>query len=231
MTSRVFIWDFRWFIKICFQFNFLAKSSKKFRASLTFKVVISQIFLILIIIAGAGWYYFNLKSEEPNLIPAPLPANNDPVKAKENLIRLNSPKPNDVVSSPLLIDGEARGTWYFEASFPVKLFDGNGKELAITPAQTESDWMTTEFVPFSATLVFDAPQTATGTLVLEKDNPSGLPENDESEEMVSGSNNVNIEREMSELAENTLRFKFASKKVGEYYRSMQNVIKGGGGRI
>lgn len=54
---------------------------------------------------------------------------------------------------------------------------------------------------------------------------------DESEEMVSGSNNVNIEREMSELAENTLRFKFASKKVGEYYRSMQNVIKGGGGRI
>lgn len=55
--------------------------------------------------------------------------------------------------------------------------------------------------------------------------------NDESEEMVSGVNNVNIEREMSELAENTLRFKFASKKVGEHYRMMQNVIKGGGGRI
>lgn len=51
---------------------------------------------------------------------------------------------------------------------------------------------------------------------------------DESEEMTSGVNNVNIEREMSELAENTLRFKFASKKVGDYYRSMQNVIKGGG---
>ena len=55
--------------------------------------------------------------------------------------------------------------------------------------------------------------------------------NDESEDMTSGSNNVNIEREMSELAENTLRFKFASRKVGDYYRGIQNVIKGGGGRI
>ncbi len=52
--------------------------------------------------------------------------------------------------------------------------------------------------------------------------------NDESTDMVSGINNVNIEKEMSELAENTLRFKFASKKVGSYYRTMQNVIKGGG---
>lgn len=52
---------------------------------------------------------------------------------------------------------------------------------------------------------------------------------DQSTEMDSGSNNVNIEREMSELAENTLRFKFASRKVGDYYKLMQRVIKGGGG--
>ena len=134
------------------------------------------IFLILIIIAGAGWYYFNLKSEEPNLIPAPLPANNDPVKAKENLIRLNSPKPNDVVSSPLLIDGEARGTWYFEASFPVSLYDANGKLLARTPAEAQGEWMTENFVPFKAGLKFDPPPTDIGFLILEKDNPSGLPE-------------------------------------------------------
>lgn len=51
---------------------------------------------------------------------------------------------------------------------------------------------------------------------------------DKSEDALSGINNVSIEREMTELAENTLRFKFASKKVGEYYRSIQNVIKGGG---
>jgi flagellar basal-body rod protein FlgB len=50
--------------------------------------------------------------------------------------------------------------------------------------------------------------------------------NDKSEEMDSGINNVNIEREMSELAENALRFKFASRKVGDYYKSIQSVIKG-----
>lgn len=51
---------------------------------------------------------------------------------------------------------------------------------------------------------------------------------DNNQDALSGINNVSIEREMTELAENTLRFKFASKKVGEYYRSIQNVIKGGG---
>ena len=47
---------------------------------------------------------------------------------------------------------------------------------------------------------------------------------DESDNMESGINNVNIDREMTELAENTLRYKFASKKVGDYYRNIQNVI-------
>lgn len=99
---------------------------------------------------------------------------------KINLIKIDSPRPNAIVTSPLEITGEARGTWYFEASFPVKLFDGNGEQLAAVPAQAQNDWMTEEFVPFKATLEFAAPTTATGTLVLEKDNPSSLPENADS---------------------------------------------------
>lgn len=51
---------------------------------------------------------------------------------------------------------------------------------------------------------------------------------DDSKEMTTGINNVDIEQEMSELAENTLRFRFASKKVGDYYKNIQNVIRGGG---
>lgn len=94
-----------------------------------------------------------------------------------NLIRATSPKPNETIKSPLAITGEARGNWYFEASFPVKLLDGNGNFIAQWYAEALSDWMTTEFVPFKATLVFPAqPAGTTGMLVLEKDNPSGLPE-------------------------------------------------------
>ena len=81
-----------------------------------------------------------------------------------------------MVTSPLTVRGEARGTWYFEASFPVKLYDSNGTQIAITPAQAQSDWMTVDFVPYEAVLTFTA-TTQTGTLVLEKDNPSGEPAN------------------------------------------------------
>jgi len=95
---------------------------------------------------------------------------------KINLIRINNPRPNDLVESPLFIKGEARGFWFFEADFPVKLFDGNGFLLGITPAQAQGDWMTEDFVSFQTTLLFAVPSTPKGRLILEKDNPSGLPE-------------------------------------------------------
>jgi flagellar basal-body rod protein FlgB len=44
----------------------------------------------------------------------------------------------------------------------------------------------------------------------------------------TGINNVDVDQEMAELAENQIRFKFASRKLGSYYRNLQNVIKGGG---
>ncbi len=96
------------------------------------------------------------------------------------LIEVTSPHANELVSSPLTITGEARGTWYFEASFPVQLLDANGKEIAVVPAEAQDNWMTEDFVPFVATLRFDTPATPTGTVVLHKDNPSGLPENEAS---------------------------------------------------
>ena len=92
-------------------------------------------------------------------------------------IAVSQPQANATVQSPLTVTGEARGTWYFEASFPVRLLDGNGTEIAVVPAQAQSDWMTTDYVPYQAILIFQTPSTATGTLVLEKDNPSGEPQN------------------------------------------------------
>lgn len=96
---------------------------------------------------------------------------------KDDLIRISEPRPNTLVTSPLTVKGMARGNWFFEANFPVKLFDGNGEFLAQGIAQATSEWMTTEFVPFETTLSFIVPTTTSGTLLLSKDNPSGLPEN------------------------------------------------------
>ena len=111
-------------------------------------------------------------SSEPTVPPAP-PA------AKAGLIELHHPLPNDAIQSPLVIAGMARGQWYFEASFPVYLVNAAGDTIARTPAQAEGEWMTTNMVPFKATLEFTAPAGDSGTLVLSKSNASGLPEHDD----------------------------------------------------
>ncbi len=98
---------------------------------------------------------------------------------KLDIIRINNPRPNQIVESPLVIEGEARGTWFFEGDFPVQLLDGEGNVIGTTIAQAQDEWMTEDFVPFKAELEFNAPTTDRGTLILKKDNPSGLPEHDD----------------------------------------------------
>lgn len=44
---------------------------------------------------------------------------------------------------------------------------------------------------------------------------------------VSGINNVDIDKEMSELAETTLLYRFTTRKIGDYFKGIQTVIKGG----
>lgn len=91
---------------------------------------------------------------------------------------VSAPKTNEAITSPLSFSGKARGFWFFEASFTVRVFDANGSELGIGIAQAQDEWMTEDFVPFSGTVVFGAPFTPTGKVVFQKDNPSGLPEHD-----------------------------------------------------
>jgi hypothetical protein len=105
---------------------------------------------------------------------------------KTDLIRIDTPRPNEAISSPLTITGEARGNWYFEASFPVVLTDWDGKIIAQGTATAKGDWMTTDFVPYEATLTFTVDTNAysnKGSLVLRKDNPSALPANDDALEI------------------------------------------------
>ena len=50
---------------------------------------------------------------------------------------------------------------------------------------------------------------------------------DSDETSVSGINNVDIDKEMSDLAETTLMYRFTTRKIGDYFKSIQTVIKGG----
>lgn len=93
-----------------------------------------------------------------------------------DVILAENPRPNQTISSPLTVKGRARGTYFFEASFPIRLVDENGRELAESYVEAQGEWMTEEFVPFSGELEFTT-SAKSGTLFLEKSNPSGLPEN------------------------------------------------------
>ena len=86
------------------------------------------------------------------------------------------------VTSPLVVEGRARGSWYFEASAPMMLVDWDGRILAEGYVQAQGDWMTEEFVPFQGIITFSVPDgfADRGALVLRADNPSGLPEYDRS---------------------------------------------------
>ena len=104
-------------------------------------------------------------------------SSNKDTSKNQDLIRVDSPSFNQKISNPLIIKGEARGSWFFEASFPVKLYDGDDQLIGTGVAQAQSDWMTNDFVPFEASIYFNNPKTKKGVLVLEKDNPSGLIKN------------------------------------------------------
>lgn len=90
-----------------------------------------------------------------------------------------TPTPHSLIASTTVIKGKARGSWYFEGSFPIQLVDMKGMVLAKVVAKATADWMSTDFVPFSSTLTFANPKHLTaGILRFKNDNPSGLPAND-----------------------------------------------------
>ncbi|MBP8590951.1 GerMN domain-containing protein [Candidatus Shapirobacteria bacterium] len=154
------------------------------------KVILSAV-IILLIALGAWWFLAGEGSKEETVactmeakicpdgssvgrIP---PQCNFAPCPKEELIQVEVPQANEAISSPLVIKGKVRGSWFFEGVFPVKLYDGNGQLLAVTTAQATKDLLSEDFVPFEAELKFLPPETEKGTLALEKDNLSGLAEN------------------------------------------------------
>jgi hypothetical protein len=96
-------------------------------------------------------------------------------------IRVVTPVPNTGISSPVTIAGEARGNWFFEATFPIVIEDANGLAIGQGFAEAQGDWMTNLMVPFAATVFFTLPLgVEQGNIVFKRDNPSGLPANEES---------------------------------------------------
>ena len=99
------------------------------------------------------------------------------IKSSNNLIKVSLPFPDAVVGKDFSIIGKARGSWFFEASFPIEVLDKNGNSLVKINAKAQGDWMTENFVPFKVDIKIPDSYIGKATIVLIKDNPSGLTEN------------------------------------------------------
>lgn len=121
-----------------------------------------------------------IKHGNPNA-PQPTTVCGDRKKSDEVLV--TKPQLNQVISSPLTVEGQAKGNWFFEASFPIELVDDQGTILGQSHVQAQSDWMTDGFVPFKGEMNYQVTATTTGKLILKNDNLSGLPQNNKRIEM------------------------------------------------
>lgn len=146
--------------------------------------------IIILVVVGFSFKLINDKYElkdnnstvtegennfDPNKEPVIKPTY---VNASDDLIQVELPYPGAVTGKEFKIIGKARGFWFFEASFPVELRTLDGNILGGGVATAQGDWMTEDFVNFTAEMQTPSAFTGPAILVLKKDNPSGLPEND-----------------------------------------------------
>lgn len=109
----------------------------------------------------------------------PAPATSTEPSPLSLRVSIDSPKSGATVAQKFAISGKAPGNWYFEAVFPIIVTAADGSEIARAQGRAQGDWMTTELVPFTAEI--DAGSyTGPATVNLLRDNPSGLPENEDS---------------------------------------------------
>ena len=140
--------------------------------------LIIAVLAIVIVILAALLFASPASSPSSGAAVAPSSASQPFMSEK---VKVSSPLPSGTVSKTFTVVGQARGTWYFEASFPVQVRDSQNNLVGSGLAQAQSDWMTENFVPFTVLVTVNA-YSGPATLVLIKDNPSGLPENEDSVE-------------------------------------------------
>ena len=124
-------------------------------------------FLILVVSVGCTPSK-NLAEEFPDsTLPSATPA-------KEGDVSIQSPQPNVLVSSPLVIEGEAKRGWFYEGEIDIELVDANGEVVKRWFGKALiGGWIEAETTPFRAEVEFSSPSTSVGEIVLFKQTEVG----------------------------------------------------------
>lgn len=151
------------------------------QGSVLYGVLISVVIVFIVAISGICWWQNDtIKADVTKIDDLQGQLSNRPAteytSTKGVKVRVVTAKQN---TGHFVVAGLVPGNWSFEASFPVQLKNNSGKTIAQQPAHVDGEWMTSDLQPFTAQLSYTA-ASGHGTLVLQKDNPSGLPANDDS---------------------------------------------------
>lgn len=160
-----------------------------------FKPTALLVIALLVILGLAGYLYIRVsklsQSPAPSVSPAPVamatPAGSGLSDVPPDPLTVpfvSAPQPNSEVTSPLTVSGTVPPGWMFEGSLPIQLVDADRKPLAQTAAQetVPGSWQANLPIAFTAKLTFTT-TASSGFVILSKDNPSGLAENDASIEI------------------------------------------------
>jgi hypothetical protein len=151
--------------------------------------------LLLIVIGLLVWLLIVKQSQAPSvpgdqtsitdtptgtITPTPTPSTTKPLHAR---IVVTYPKAGASVPKTFTVTGKAPGNWFNEAQAPLMVQAEDGSKIGTGQMQAQGDWMTTNLVDFKADVTIDMAYSGKATLVLLKDNESGLPQNDDSLEI------------------------------------------------
>lgn len=156
-------------------------------------LLVLGLFILIILLGFVAYRFIFVSENEIPAQPTPAPTVIPTQTAEDDIYRIFSKKGSEIqitrptsfdsISSPLVIEGKARGNWFFEGSFPVRIVDMQGNLIAEVPAQSTEDWMTQDWVNFKTRIEFGVIQNTPAKIIFAVDNPSGLPENDDQAEI------------------------------------------------
>lgn len=143
------------------------------------KALIIGIILVLTVIAG-GYFLIFQTPPTPPVISTPTAISTPSISS--NQPTLTSPQPESIITGPLVIRGYVPKNWTFEGQFRMKLLDDKRKLIIQDRVPVEWDAENQKDALYFVESYNYHTTSKSGYLVLENDNPSGLPENHKSTE-------------------------------------------------
>lgn len=131
-----------------------------------------RIIIPIIIIVSAAGYFTQEQLKNPNEV---LMQQGNAFE-KYDIIQVSNPKSNSLIISPVLVEGIARGYWFPEGDFLIRVQNAKEEELGTEIAYAMKGGTEEEFIPFQAMVSFSESSVKEGVIILKKNSSSGLLE-------------------------------------------------------